>query len=82
MKVSSVELSGKYILRCNLEEVRAAATSRQDLVLSRTGPGNSDSLSPSAEEQLLIFRRIYLQSHPTIDVVTCVSAAPGGGSIL
>ena len=44
--------------------MRAAATSRQDLVLSRTGPGNSDSLSPSAA-QLLNFRWIYLWSHPT-----------------
>ena len=53
------EVGGKFSSQVsNLGEVKAEATSRRELVQSRTRPGNSDSLSPSAEQLLIL--RIYL----------------------
>ena len=73
------EVGGKFSSQVsNLGEVKAEATSRRELVQSRTRPGNSDSLSPSAEHLLIL--SIHLRSH-LIDL-TCVSVAPSGGSIL
>ena len=73
------EVGGKFSSQVsNLGEVKAEATSRRELVQSRTRPGNSDSLSPSAEQLLIL--AIHLRSH-LIDL-TCVSVAPSGGSIL
>ena len=73
------EVGGKFSSQVsNLGEVKAEATSRRELVQSRTRPGNSDSLSPSAEQLLIL--PIHLRSH-LIDL-TCVSVAPSGGSIL
>ena len=73
------EVGGKFSSQVsNLGEVKAEATSRRELVQSRTRPGNSDSLSPSAEQLLIL--PIHLRSH-LIDL-TCVSMAPSGGSIL
>ena len=73
------EVGGKFSSQVsNLGEGKAEATSRRELVQSRTRPGNSDSLSPSAEQLLIL--PIHLRSH-LIDL-TCVSVAPSGGSIL